>query len=155
MIENKVDEIDLKILKILEDDSKSNYREIADKVDIALGTVSNRIKKMKDMKIIKKFTIDMDTRQIGYEITAIILLQIAGESINEVEEELAKKPFVYLIYDTTGVWDSIIVVKFKRISELNTFLKALNKIEQVERTSTCVCLNVIKENVFFPIQLEE
>jgi hypothetical protein len=37
--------------------------------------------------------------------------------------------------------------------ELNHFLKKLNKIEHIERTSTSVCLNVIKENTFFPIQV--
>ncbi len=149
----KLDDIDLKILKILEEDSKTNYRDIAKSVDIAIGTVSNRINNLKAKGIIKKFTIDMDTHKIGYEITAIILLQIAGEYINEVEEELRENPNVYAIYDTTGDWDSIIAVKFKKMEKLNGFLKELNKRDHVERTSTCVCLNVIKENTFFPIQL--
>ncbi|MHA1131189.1 MAG: Lrp/AsnC family transcriptional regulator [Candidatus Helarchaeota archaeon] len=151
--ELKIDENDLKILKILEEDSKTNYREISKRVKIAIGTVSNRIKKLTDLKVIKKFTIDIDTRKIGYEITAIILLQILGKAINEVEEILSKNPNVYVIYNTTGDWGSIIAVKFKHIHELNQFLKTLNKIEQIERTSTSVCLNVIKENTFFPIQL--
>ena len=152
--EAKIDATDLKILKILEEDSKTNYCEIADRVEIAIGTVSNRINKLKDMKIIKKFTIDMDTQKLGYEITAVILLQIVGEYIQEVEKQLAENVNVYAIYDTTGDWDSIIAVKFKKMLELNNFLKELNKIEYVERTSTCVCLNVIKENTFFPIQVK-
>ncbi len=151
--ELKIDEIDLKILKILEEDSKTNYREIAEKVDIAIGTVSNRIKKLQDLAVIKKFTIDIDTLKIGYEISAIILLQIVGEAIREVEDKLSANPNVYAIYDTTGDWDSIIAVKFKRMHELNQFLKELNKIEQIERTSTSVCLNVVKENIYFPIQI--
>ncbi|MFX1294859.1 MAG: Lrp/AsnC family transcriptional regulator [Promethearchaeota archaeon] len=152
--ELKIDETDLKILKILEEDSKTNYREIAEKIKIAIGTVSNRINRLKAMKIIKKFTIDMDTHKLGYEITAIILLQIVGEYIQDVEKELTKNSNVYAIYDTTGDWDSIIAVKFQKILELNNFLKKLNKIDHVERTSTCVCLNVIKENTFFPLQIK-
>ena len=151
----KADIIDLKILKILEEDSKTNYREIANKIGVAVGTVHNRITNLRDNGIIKKFTIDIDTQKIGYEITAIILLQIQGEAIQDIESELARNPNVYGIYDTTGDWDSILTVKFKRMAELNEFLKGLNKKIHVKRTSTSVCLNVIKENVFFQINQTE
>ncbi|MHA1229315.1 MAG: Lrp/AsnC family transcriptional regulator [Candidatus Helarchaeota archaeon] len=151
----KVDEIDLKILKILEKDSKTNYRYIAQTIGIAIGTVSNRINNLRSKRIIKKFTIDIDTRKIGYEITAIILLQIKGKAIEDVEIELVNNKNVYAIYDTTGDWDSIIAVKFCCIDDLNKFLKWINKFDSVIRTSTCVCLNVIKENIFFPINLDE
>jgi Lrp/AsnC family transcriptional regulator for asnA, asnC and gidA len=153
--EYKVDEVDLKILKILEENSKTNYRKISEEIGIAIGTVSNRINNLTEKGIIKKFTIDLDTIKIGYDVSALILIQIEGKYISQVEEELTKNPNVYAIYDTTGDWDSIIAVKFKRVTDLNNFLKELNKIEHVHRTSTCVCLNVIKENIFFPIQLNE
>ncbi|MHA1893539.1 MAG: Lrp/AsnC family transcriptional regulator [Candidatus Helarchaeota archaeon] len=150
-----VDETDLKILKLLESDSKMNYREIANRIGIAMGTVHNRINNLRNNKIIKKFTIDIDTEKLGLQITAIILLQINGKFIEKIQNELKKNPNVYGIYDTTGDWDSIIAVKFKKISDLNKFLKELNSIENVQRTSTSVCLNVIKENIFFPINLKD
>ncbi len=151
----KVDETDLKILKILEEDSKTNYREIASRLNIAIGTVSNRINNLKERGIIKKFTIDIDTAAIGYEVTAIILIQIDGKFIHEVEEKLAENSNVYAIYDTTGDWDSIIAVKFRKVLDLNKFLKDLNKTNHIKQTSTSICLNVIKEHTFFPIQIEE
>ena len=153
--EYMVDDTDLKILNLLEQDSKMNYREIADNIGVAVGTVHNRINNLKENKIIKKFTVDVDTEKLGFQITAIILMQIKGKFIEKIEIELKKNPHVYGIYDTTGDWDSIIAVKFRKIAELNQFLKELNKLENVERTSTSVCLNVVKENIFFPIQLEE
>ncbi|TFG05000.1 MAG: Lrp/AsnC family transcriptional regulator [Promethearchaeota archaeon] len=148
----KVDEVDMKILQILGEDSKTNYREIGKNLDIAIGTVSNRINNLKERGLIKKFTIDVDMFSIGYEITAIILIQIEGKFIHELEEQLAKEPNVYAIYDTTGDWDSIILVKFKHVHDLNAFLKRLNKMEHVKQTSTSVCLNVIKESICFPLQ---
>ncbi|MHA1312105.1 MAG: Lrp/AsnC family transcriptional regulator [Candidatus Helarchaeota archaeon] len=147
----KITDTDLKILKILTENAKTNYRAISKKINIAIGTVSNRIHNLKSKGIIKKFTIEIDTNKLGYEITAIILLQIKGQSIFEVEQELAKNPNVYAIYDTTGNWDCIIAVKFKQVEDLNNFIKTINKNENILRTSTSVCLNVIKENQFFPI----
>ena len=82
-------------------------------------------------------------------------MQIKGKFIEKIEKDLEKNPNVYGIYDTTGDWDSIVIVKFKKTADLNTFLKDLNKMEHVERTSTSVCLNVVKENLFFPVQIEE
>ncbi|MHA1324843.1 MAG: Lrp/AsnC family transcriptional regulator [Candidatus Helarchaeota archaeon] len=151
---SKIDLIDLKILKILEEDSKTNYREIANRLGIAIGTVSNRINNLKEKGIIKKFTIAINTQAVGYEISAIILIQIEGKYIHEVEEELKNNPNVYAIYDTTGNLDSIIAVKFKQVIDLNRFLKELNKKPHIKQTSTAVCLNVIKENIFFPILID-
>ena len=153
--EYQADETDLKIIKLLEDNSKMNYREIAENIGVAVGTVHNRINNLKENKIIKNFTINIDTERLGYQITAIILMQIKGKFIEEIEKELEKKPNVYGIYDTTGDWDSIVMVKFKKTADLNAFLKDLNKMEHVERTSTSVCLNVVKENLFFPVEFEE
>lgn len=153
--EYKIDKTDLKILKILEKDSKTNYRSISEEIGIAVGTVHNRIENLRKKGVIKKFTIHIDTNKIGYEITAVILIQIMGKFIQEIENELSKNPNVFGIYDTTGDWDSIITVKFKRMIELNNFLKKLNGREHIKRTSTSVCLNVIKENLFFPIQIEK
>jgi len=152
--EYQVDEVDLKIIKLLEDNSKMNYREIAENIGVAVGTVHNRINNLKEKEIIKNFSINIDTEKLGYQITAIILLQIKGKFIEKIERDLENNPNVYGIYDTTGDWDSIVLVKFKKTADLNTFLKELNKMEHVERTSTSVCLNVIKENVFFPIKTE-
>ena len=149
------DDTDLKILNLLEQDSKMNYREIADNIGVAVGTVHNRINNLKENQIIKKFTVDVDTEKLGFQITAIILMQIKGKFIEKIELELKKNPNVYGIYDTTGDWDSIIAVKFRKIADLNQFLKELNKLENVERTSTAVCLNVVKEHAFFSVRLEE
>lgn len=153
--EYQVDETDLKIIKLLEEDSKMNYREIADNIGVAVGTVHNRINNLKENDIIKKFTVDIDTEKLGYQITAVILMQIKGKFIEKIEMELKQNPHVYGIYDTTGDWDSIIIVKFKKIADLNKFLKELNTLENVERTSTSVCLNVVKENTFFPLPEEK
>lgn len=153
--EFKIDEVDLKILKILEEDSKTNYRDIAKAIDMAIGTVSNRINTLMEKGIIKKFTIDIDIHKIGYEISALILIQIEGKYISQVEEELTKNPHVYAIYDTTGDWDAIIAVKFKKMADLDTFIKNLNMIEHIRRTSTALCLKVVKENLIFPIQLTD
>jgi len=146
---------DLEILKLLEEDSRKNYKDIGEKVGKAASSIHNRINKMIDNEIIKRFTIEVDSKKIGYSITAIILLQIKGSYIAEIQDKLKGNINVYGIYDTTGDWDSILLVKFKKIEDLNAFLKKINKLQHVERTSTSVCLNVIKEHVVFPIEIEK
>ena len=149
------DDKDLEILKLLEEDSRKNYKDIGENVGKAASSIHNRINKLIDNGIIERFTIEVDTKKIGYSITAIILLQIKGAYITEIQDNLKDNINVYGIYDTTGDWDSILLVKFKKIEDLNDFLKKINKLEHVERTSTSVCLNVIKENVVFPIEIEK
>ncbi len=148
--EYEIDELDRQIIRILSNDSKTNYREISKTLGTSLGTVHNRINNLKENNIIKKFSVDVDTFKLGYKITAIILMQIEGKHIQQIEEKLSKEPNIYNIYDTTGEWDCIITVKFKKMEDLNEFLKKINKMDHIKRTITSICLNVIKENSFLP-----
>ena len=58
LMNNQLDSIDKDILKILEADSRTSQREIARKLNIAQGTVTNRIRKMENNGIIRGYSVD-------------------------------------------------------------------------------------------------
>ncbi|MEM0302876.1 MAG: Lrp/AsnC family transcriptional regulator [Archaeoglobaceae archaeon] len=141
----KIDEIDLNILKELQKDARKSLKEIAEKVGVAEGTVYNRINKMRNMGIIKKFIPILDYSSLGYDITAIIGITAEGGQIVEIEKEIAKEKSVTAVYDVTGDYDILIVAKFENREKLNEFVKKLLGMKSVKKTYTMLVLNVVKE----------
>jgi Lrp/AsnC family transcriptional regulator for asnA, asnC and gidA len=141
----KIDEIDLKILKELQDDARKSLKEIAEKVGVAEGTVYNRINKMKTMGVIKKFIPVLDYSMLGYDITAVVGVSAEGGQLVEIEKEIAKDKNVTAVYDVTGEYDILIVAKFENRDKLNEFVKRLLRMKSVKKTYTMLVLNVVKE----------
>lgn len=140
-----IDETDIIILKELQEDFTTSYRDIAKKLNLSVGTVHNRVKKLKEIGVIKSFAAILDAEKLGFELTAVILMQVEGEGIIEVERSIAKSKSVIAVYDTTGEFDIVVIAKFKSRDELNGFIKETLKMESIKRTVTSIALNVVKE----------
>jgi len=143
---SKIDDLDLKIIRELQEDARQSYREIAERLKVAEGTVYNRVNKLQEMGIIKRFILDIDFSKLGYDLTAIIALKVEGGHLPEIEEIIAKKPNVSAVYDVTGDYDAIVVAKFRDRSGLNKFVKGILAMPYVRRTYTMIVLNVMKES---------
>ncbi len=141
------DETDLMILRELQEDAMTSYRDIAEKLNLSVGTVHNRIKRLKEIGLIKSFSAIVDAEKLGYGLTAIVLMQVEGEKIVEVEEKLATSKSIIAVYDTTGEFDIIAIGKFKNREDLNTFIKDVLKIQSIKRAVTSIALNVVKEDL--------
>ena len=141
----KLDSIDIQILKSLSEDARKSSREIAKELGIATGTVYNRIKRLTDEKIIKGYVTMLDASKVGFELSALILLQVDGKFLIEVEKNLATLDDVYSVYDITGDYDVAVVARFRDRASLNKFIKSVLTIPHIRRSVTSIVLNVVKE----------
>jgi len=141
----KVDATDKKIMNVLLEDSRSSYRRIAKKAGVSLGTVMNRMKKLRESRVIKKSTILVDWEKAGYNIGVLIDVRVGRGRLLEVEKAIAKHPNVFSVYDITGDFDVTIAARFQGREELDNFIKSIQKMAFVERTHTKLILNYIKE----------
>lgn len=146
-----LDNIDIDILRKLQENCRASYRDIANKLGLSIGTIHNRIKRMKDLGIIKGFSVVLDSEKMGYELTAIILMQVDGGHILDVEKIVANARPVIAVYDITGDFDIIVIAKFRSREELNIFIKDVLKIPYVKRTVTSIALNIVKEKIIVNI----
>lgn len=144
--EVRVDELDVKILSVLGDDARMSYREVAERLGVASGTVYNRVSKMVANGVIKGYIPLVDHGKLGYSLMALILVQVEGKRLVDVEEELASSKDVLAVYDITGEFDVAIIARFKTQKSMNDFIKKTLKIPAITRTVTNVVLNVVKED---------
>ncbi len=142
----KLDDIDLEILRMLQEDSRTSYRKIADALGVAIGTVYNRVKRLEDEKVFRAYTVMVDPTKLSYDLTAVILIQAEGPHLAEVEKEIAQSDSAICVYDITGDFDIAVIARFKNRSVLDNFIKGILKTRHVTRTVTNVILNVVKED---------
>jgi len=140
-----LDEIDLRIIALLQEDSRLSFNKIANRLEVSVGTAYNRVKNLEAIGIVKGYTVTLDPSKLGYGLTAIIMIQAEGGHLTEVEQEIAKNVNVIAIYDITGDYDAAVVAKFKDRSGLNDFVKSLLATPHIKRTVTSVALDIIKE----------
>ncbi|MBN2517399.1 MAG: Lrp/AsnC family transcriptional regulator [Candidatus Altiarchaeota archaeon] len=137
--------MDLGIINALQKDGRASFREIAEGLKVAEGTVYNRVNKLQEVGVIKGFLPNIDFTKLGYDLAAIIGIIVEGGHLQEIEKEIGKSSNVSAVYDVTGEFDAIIVAKFKDRETLNAFVKSLLAMPDVKRTNTMMVLNIMKE----------
>jgi len=141
-----IDDVDRRILNLLQKDSRLSFNKIAVRARISVGTAYNRIKNMEAKGILKGYTVVIDTEKLGYNLTAVIFVQAEGANSIVLEEEIAKANNVIAAYDVTGEFDAAIIAKFKDRNDLSSFIKHLAAKAYVKRTITNVSLQTVKED---------
>jgi Lrp/AsnC family transcriptional regulator for asnA, asnC and gidA len=142
-----IDELDQQILRMMLEDASVSYETIAKEASTSVGTVHNRIKRMREDGIIARTVAHLDSQRLGFDICALIGSRIEGGHMEEVQQDFCDHPNVCSIYDITGEYDTMFVAKFPNTEELNRFVKELAQHEYVNRTSTNLVLNIVKESL--------
>ena len=139
-----MDALDNSIVKLLNENARVSYREVARELKVSLSTISNRIKKLEDIGIIEGYIPIINPEKIGYDLTVIINIKIAHGKLIEVQQKISRDDHVSAVYDITGDWDSLVIAHFKNRRDLNLFIKRVLSMEHVERSNTQIVLNIVK-----------
>jgi DNA-binding Lrp family transcriptional regulator len=151
----EIDELDLEILSILSIDGRKNKSTIADDLNRSPNTIIKRISNLEENGVIKNYGVQIDYEKLGYNIIALIELTISKGKMLEIEQDIAKIPNVFAVYDITGEYDALILARFRNRGDLSKMIKKIHTSQFVERTNTHMVLNVIKENSSFTELLKE
>ena len=142
-----LDEIDRKLIEALMNNSRSSMRQLAAKLDVALGTIRNRLERLEKEGVIKGYNVVLDPAKVGWEMTVIVGLRITKGKMIDVQKRIAEDPRVFLVYDVTGDYDSFVIAKVQNTDDLNDLTKGVLTSKGIERSLTHVVLNTVKETV--------
>ena len=140
------DETDKRIISEYLKDSRISYREVAKRLQLAVGTVLTRTKKLENDGIIKSYSAILNHDKLGYDIIAVSEITVSKGKLTDVENAIAKLSPTCAVYDVTGENDVIVISKFKSREEMSNFTKKLLSMTNVERTNSRLVLNTIKED---------
>ncbi len=144
-----MDEKDFKILELLREHGEYTTRQISKNTNLPPTTVHNRIKKLREVGIIKKFTIELDHAKINRGFMAYVmisvnlpLLKAKGKTQHDLARELKKLPFVERVDIVSGDTDIVSVVRVKDVDEFDRFLlNNLHKVEGIDRTQSLIVIH--------------
>ena len=140
-----MDKLDENIIKSLNQNGRKSLRTISKELKISLSTVSNRLKKLEEERIVLRYIPVISHEKAGLDLTAVINLKITHGKLMETQKKISKDSHISAIYDITGEWDSVVIAHFKDRKDLNRFIKKILTLEDVERTNTQVALNIVKD----------
>ena len=76
MNDSTVDEIDLKLISFLQENSRSSFADLGKLINRSPSGTRARVQRMEDIGIIKKYDIQLDYKQLGYDVEAFILIKV-------------------------------------------------------------------------------
>jgi DNA-binding Lrp family transcriptional regulator len=144
----RLDELDLAILKQLQIDCRIPLQEIAEKVGSPTSTVHYRVKRLEREGVIDGYYANVNPEKLGLEYLAVIQVRaVYGPGYHErIGKKLAKIPGVWAVYFTLGETDFFVLTRSENKSEYMKILDVLMATKGIERTSTQVVATVIRED---------
>lgn len=149
--EKILDEIDKNILRILQENARTSYREIQDSLGISIGTIHNRISKLKNSGVVEGYTLRLNNEKLGYKLTFLIRVNVDGKYTEEILKDLKGIPEVCSIFHTTGEQSAALICRFKESEDVHNFIRQLNQKEHITRTNSNMVLKEYKNTSFVEI----
>jgi Lrp/AsnC family transcriptional regulator for asnA, asnC and gidA len=121
-IVHMMDQIDKRILNLLQENDKLSYHQIAKKLRMSASTVHTRVKKMKQKGIIKSFSAIIEPEKVGYKSIALISLTVNANKMREIAIKLTSYKEVQIVSTSTGDHDLIALVVARDEKDLWRFV---------------------------------
>ena len=136
-----MDELDIKIVKILEQDGRASNAGIARKVGVSEGTVRRRLKRLVQEEYIQVVALP-DPAKMGYDSQALVGIQVEPDKIEQVAGDLSTLPEIGWLAITTGSFDIFAWATLPSAEALGIFLRTkVGIVPGVRRTETFVNLD--------------
>ena len=137
-----LDTLDKQIIDLLSLTGDLPLADIAAKLDVTPGTIHVRIKRLKEMSIIKGTRIILDNKKIGFDIEAFIGIKLhKAKDYVRFMDRIKNIPEVIEAHYATGPYNTMLKVLVRDISELHSFLMGkIQKIDEVHSTDTLIVL---------------
>lgn len=136
-------------------DARKSYREIQNDLGISIGTIHNRISKLKKKGVISGYTLKLNNAELGYKLTFLIRIQVDGKHTPEILEQISKIPEVCSVFHTTGEQSAALICRFKEADKVHEFIRDLNEREYVVKTVSNMVLKEYKNSAYVEIPKPE
>jgi len=147
-----LDELDRKLLTILQDNARESASEISRRTGYNENTIRYRIERLKKSGVIKEFTALLNPRLIGLPFAAIMMITTEPNQLKEVFENLAKLEETKHILQATGKHDLIVVAHYDSMSSMNEASQKIKSISGVREAEVHLATGLIKVDTKFDVR---
>ena len=138
----QLDAVDRRLVQALRADGRASVNELAKQVNVSRATAYQRLGRLRDAGVIRRFTIDVDHRKLGLPIAALVLVNVVQHSWRDVAEQLRRLPGVEWMALSSGTFDYVLLVRAPNIEHLrDVILGDLQSIPEIRSSQTLVLLD--------------
>jgi Lrp/AsnC family leucine-responsive transcriptional regulator len=141
-----LDDLDLKLLRSLQQNGRTKRNELAEQVGLSVPSVSERLKKLEDNKIIEGYFAKINRQAFGYDILAFILVMMdSSKHYKDLIKHVEKNPNILECYSVLGEGSHLLKVTVKNTEALEKLLSEIQTWLGVTSTKTTYVLSTLKE----------
>lgn len=139
-----MDSIDQHILSLLRQDARRPVAELAEKLGVSRGTITNRIRNLEDAGVIVGYTVLLRPDVQPNLIHAWMCIAIEGNDVRTIIAKLLGEPGVATLHDTNGRWDLLALLRAKDLPELSMVMERVRLIRGIRTTETSIHLETYR-----------
>jgi|NGEPerStandDraft_6_1074524.scaffolds.fasta_scaffold254062_1 DNA-binding Lrp family transcriptional regulator len=146
MTQIELDDVDKRILELMQLDARVSFAELSRKLDVAEATVRFRVKRLTDNGVITRFVALLDPAKVGFGVSGAILLKIDPAYLEEACKQLEVFDETLYLFQSTGEYDVVSVILARDMVHLNDLVKRTKMIVGVKDARVSVTTRFLKFN---------
>lgn len=146
-----LDDLDKKLITILQDDARASASEISRRTGYNENTIRYRIERLKKSGVVKEFTALLNPRMIGLPVAAIMMITTEPNQLKDVFERLAKLEETKHILQATGKHDLIVVAHYPDMEAMNDASQKIKSMDGVKEAEIHLATGLIKVDTKFDV----
>jgi len=146
----KIDNLDLTILSELSEDAAISVPKLSKKIKVNPSVVYSRIKRLIKRKLIERFTIEVNSAELGYNVKALTGINMDTKMRDNVIEELFKISGVSEIAEVTGRFDVLVTMHARTLDEMHKMLsEKIGRIQGIQSSESFIEMKTRKKPMPF------
>ncbi|GIZ50186.1 Lrp/AsnC family transcriptional regulator [Noviherbaspirillum aridicola] len=135
-----MDDLDQALIGLLRQNARLSVADLAHKLKVSRGTITNRMRKLEDQQIIVGYTVRLRPDANTERIRAWMGVRVEGNQTRRVIASLLGEPGVAALHDTNGRWDLLAELEAGSMGELSQILERIRLIKGIAGTETSIHL---------------
>ena len=142
-----MDEIDRKILALIQLFGRASYAELGAVVGLSVSTINERLKRLTASGAINGWSAVVSPKALGLKLTAFVSILVSGaEEEARLHAVLKLDPIVEEMHHVTGEWSYLVKLRLRDTDHLEEWLsRVLKPLPGIGRTHTVIALSTVKE----------
>lgn len=142
-----MDSLDIKILKLLQNNARVTVSEISSKINLSIPAVSDRLKKLDASGVIEKYTVIINAKKLNRNLTAIMFVSLESpKHTNKFLESVQREEEILECHYLAGDYDYALKIITENTETLEKLLNKIKGLNGISKTKTTVSLSTIKNN---------
>ncbi|WP_334155372.1 Lrp/AsnC family transcriptional regulator [Tepidimonas sp.] len=139
-----MDEVDQALIALLRRNARLSVADLAHKLKVSRGTVTNRLRRLEDAQVILGYTVRLRPESEPERIRAWMSVLVEGNQTRAVIASLLGEPGVVKLHDTNGRWDLLAELEALSMNELSDILERIRLIKGIHSTETSIHLRTYR-----------